>query len=86
LPLLVLMRADSALCQTLEQAGPGVHVVKFGGGTADQDSNRVALKTFMADVAQKRRQPRGERLFLTPQDAAEGHAALFNRVLEARKK
>ena len=86
LPLLVLMRADSALCQTLEQAGPGVHVVKFGGGAADHASNRVALRTFMADVAQKRRQPRSERLFLTPQDAAEEHAALFNRVLEPRQK
>jgi hypothetical protein len=86
LPLLVLMRADSALCQTLTQAGPGVQVVKFGTGAADHDGNRVALRTFLADVAQKRRWPRSERSFLTAQDAAEGHAALFNRVLEARKK
>lgn len=86
LPLLVVIHAESTLNETLAQAGPGVQVVKFGAGAMDHDGNRVASRTFLADVAQKRRWPRTERSFLTPQDAAEGHAALFNRVLEARKK
>jgi hypothetical protein len=84
LPLLVVIHAESTLNETLAQAGPGVQVVKFGMG-ADHDGNRVALRTFLADVAQKRRWPRSERSFLTARDAAERHAALFNRVLEARK-
>lgn len=86
LPLLVVIHAESTLKETLAQAGPGVQVVKFGAGAADHDDNRVALRAFLADVAQKRRWPRSERSFLTAQDAAEGHAALFNRVLEAQKK
>ena len=85
LPLLVVIHEESTLNETLAQAGPGVQVVKFGMG-ADHDGNRVALRAFLADVAQKRRWPRSERSLLTARDAAEGHAALFNRVLEARKK
>lgn len=86
LPLLVVMHADSALGETLEQAGAGVHVLKFRASAADHDTNRVALKTFIADVVQKCRWPRSERLFLGPQDAAEGHAALFDCVVESRKR
>ena len=86
LPLLVVIHAESSLKETLAQAGPGVQVVKFGTGATDHDGNRVALRTFLADVTHKRRWPRSERSFLTPQDAAEGHAALFNRVLKTRKK
>lgn len=86
LPLLVVIHAESTLIETLPQAGPGVQVLKFGMGAADHDGNRVALRTFLADVAQKRCWPRSERSFLTTQDAAEAHAALFNRVLEARRE
>ena len=80
------MHADSELAKTVEQAGPGVHVVKFGGGTADHDRNRASLRAFLSGVKEKRREARPKRSFLTPQDAAEGHAALFNRVVESRLK
>ena len=86
LPLLVVMHADSELAKTVEQAGPGVHVVKFGGSAADHDRNRAALRNYLSGVKEKCRGARSERSFLTPQDAAEGHAALFNRVVEPRPK
>jgi len=86
LPLLVVVRRSSQLVKTLEQAGPGVHAVEFGGAAGDHNGNGVAIRAFLADVAAKRRWPRGTRRFLTPQEAAQQHAALFDRVAGAGPK
>ena len=86
LPLLVVAHADSALPQMLARSGPGVHVVKFGGADVDRGGNRAAVMTFFGEVAAKKRWTRSERLFLSPTDAAEGHAALFDRVVESGRR
>lgn len=86
LPLLVVARADSALPQILAQSGPGVHVVKFGGADVDHSANRAAVVKFFSEVAARQRWTRSKRLFLSPTDAAEGHAALFDRVVDSRGK
>jgi len=85
-PLLVVVHADSAMIRVLDQAGPGVQVVRFGGAEDDDDRNRAAVRDFLADVAQKRRWTNAERSFLSPQDAAAGHAELFNRVVGSGAK
>jgi len=86
LPLLVVAHADSALPQMLARSGPGVHVLKFGGADADHSANVSAVVKFFGEVAAKQRWTRSKRLFLSPTDAAEGHAALFDRVVDSRGK
>ena len=82
LPLLVVLNAHSGLSQTLEQSGPGVHVVKFGGREDSRASNKKAVAGFAEDVAKGRKWGRSERSFLTPDAAAQGHASLFDQVLD----
>ncbi len=86
LPLLVVSHADSALPQMLARSGPGVHVVKFGGADVDHSANRAAVMKFFSEVAARQRWTRSKRLFLSPTDAAEEHAALFDRVVDSRGK
>jgi hypothetical protein len=83
-PLLVLVHANSTMIQMLDQAGPGVQVVRFGGAEGDDDRNRAAVRNFLVDLSRKRRWTSAERSFLSPQDAAAGHAELFNRIVESR--
>jgi glycosyltransferase involved in cell wall biosynthesis len=79
LPLLVTVHADSALRRDLANAGPGVHVVLFGGGTATRETNRFAVEKFLGEV--KRCAPSiSKRSFLAPRQAAEAHARLFDKV------
>jgi hypothetical protein len=86
LPLLVVAHADSELPLMLARSGPGVHVLKFGGADADHSANVSAVVKFFGEVAAKQRWTRSKRLFLSPTDAAEGHAALFDRVVESGRR
>ena len=86
LPLLVVLNVDSGLAPTLEQSGPGVHVVKFGSRKASRETNKNAVAVFVEDVAKGRKWDRRERSFLTPDAAARGHAALFEQLLEAARR
>ncbi len=84
LPLLAIVHADSELGHALGQCGPGIGIVRFGAGESGREENRAAVRKFLADAAQGRRWNRGERSFLRPQEAAAGHAALFERVVASR--
>jgi glycosyltransferase involved in cell wall biosynthesis len=79
LPLLVTVHTDSALRRDLADVGAGVYVVLFGGGTATREANKVAVEKFLGEV-RRRASPQVAGSFLTPRQAAEGHARLFDQV------
>jgi hypothetical protein len=86
LPLLVLVHAASPLGAELASVGPGVHVVTFEGPDVARARNLESVQKFLGEVEAGARWPAAERKVLRPEDSAEHHARLFERVLESTKK
>jgi glycosyltransferase involved in cell wall biosynthesis len=86
LPVLVLVHGDSRLVSELASVGPGVHVVTFEGPDVARARNLEAVQRFLAEVEAGVRWPAAERKVLRPEDSAEHHARLFERILESTKK
>ncbi len=86
LPVLALVHGDSRLVSELASAGPGVHVVTFESPDVARARNLESVQRFLGEVEAGARWPAAERKVLRPEDSAEHHARLFERVLESTKK
>lgn len=80
LPVLVVLHERSALAESLEQAGAGIHLVRFGD-SSHAEKNRGTVAGFRKDLLPAERRQAHARSWLDPQSAAAGHAALFESVL-----
>ena len=79
LPVLVVVHERSGLAEWLESAGPGIHVVRFGE-SSHEESNKMAVEHFIAEVEDSRRWKIEDRKILLPAAAAAGHAKFFEGI------
>jgi hypothetical protein len=84
LPVLILTHSASSFGKMTDRSGPGIHIVSFGDEGRHTQGNREAVRRFLGEVTQGRRWSRTKGAFLSPWDAAAGHAELFNRVAAGR--
>lgn len=82
LPVLVVVHEGSGLAEWLESAGPGIRVVRFGEA-AHEESNKMAVEHFIAEVEENRRWKIEDRKILLPAAAAAGHAKFFEGIAAA---